>query len=109
MRWLLSSSATGGINGRFCVSIHDEVRYLVATPDRYRAALALQVTNLLVRAMFVHRLGMQDLPQVIKMININDNEGYCFACSICLLDLYFDKAWSKKNDNTKKYICLFVH
>ncbi|GFO44683.1 DNA polymerase subunit gamma-1, partial [Plakobranchus ocellatus] len=63
MRWLLSSPTTGGIKGRFCVSIHDEVRYLVASPDRYRAALALQVTNLFVRAMFTHRLGMQDLPQ----------------------------------------------
>ncbi|KAK3790338.1 hypothetical protein RRG08_062571 [Elysia crispata] len=72
MRWLLSSSATGGINGRFCVSIHDEVRYLVATPDRYRAALALQVTNLLVRAMFVHRLGMQDLPQSVAFFSAID-------------------------------------
>lgn len=73
MRWLLSSSgATSGIKGRFCVSIHDEVRYLVASTDRYRAALALQVTNLLVRAMFAYRLNMQDLPQSVAFFSAID-------------------------------------
>jgi len=61
MRWLLE---TYQIDGRFCISIHDEVRYLVTSQDRYRAALALQVTNLLTRAMFAHKLGMNDLPLV---------------------------------------------
>ena len=32
--------------------------------DRYRAALALQFTNLLTRSMFSHHLKMNDLPQV---------------------------------------------
>ena len=61
MRWLLEQY---GIDGRFCISIHDEVRYLVASEDRHRAALALQITNLLTRCMFAHCLGMDDLPQV---------------------------------------------
>lgn len=66
MRWLLSAY---NIKGRFCISIHDEVRYLVKSSDCYRAALALQITNLLTRCMFSYKLGMNDLPQVIKKIN----------------------------------------
>lgn len=46
MKWLFEEF---DINGRFCISIHDEVRYLVQQQDRYRAALALQITNLLTR------------------------------------------------------------
>ena len=41
-----------------------QVRYLVRSEDRYRAALALQITNLLTRSMFAYRLGMKDLPLV---------------------------------------------
>ena len=52
------------IEGRFSISIHDEVRYLVAEVDVDRAALALQVTNLLVRSMFALKMDMHDLPQV---------------------------------------------
>jgi len=62
MRWLLDSY---DIDGRFCISIHDEVRYLVTSADRYRAALALQVTNLLTRSMFAYKLGFDDLPMVV--------------------------------------------
>lgn len=46
MKWLFEEHS---IDGRFCISIHDEVRYLVRSEDRYRAALALQITNLLTR------------------------------------------------------------
>ena len=65
MRWLLDSYH---IDGRFCISIHDEVRYLVASSDRYRAALALQITNLLTRSMFAYKLGFDDLPLVICLL-----------------------------------------
>ena len=42
------------IEGRFCISIHDEVRYLISDKDKYRAALALQFTNLITRfALFI--------------------------------------------------------
>ena len=44
-----------GIEGRFVISIHDEVRYVVRDSDRYRAALALHISNLLVRSMFCSR------------------------------------------------------
>jgi hypothetical protein len=37
------------LQGRYVISIHDEVRYLVESQDRYRAALALHIANLLVR------------------------------------------------------------
>ena len=43
-----------------------QVRYLVKSEDRYRAALALQFTNLFTRSMFAYKLNMNDLPQVCK-------------------------------------------
>ncbi|XP_077452607.1 DNA polymerase subunit gamma-1 [Stigmatopora argus] len=69
MKWLFEEH---DIDGRFCISIHDEVRYLVRSEDRYRAALALQVTNLLTRSMFAHALGMQDLPQSVAFFSAVD-------------------------------------
>ncbi|KAM3870691.1 DNA polymerase subunit gamma-1 [Diretmus argenteus] len=69
MRWLFEEY---DIDGRFCISIHDEVRYLVCSEDRYRAALALQITNLLTRCMFAHALGMQDLPQSVAFFSAVD-------------------------------------
>ena len=50
------------LNGRFSISIHDEVRYLFEEQDQYKAAFALQITNLLTRAVFCSRLGMYDVP-----------------------------------------------
>lgn len=61
MKWLMNEFK---IQGRFSISIHDEVRYLIKTEDRYKAALALQITNLLVRSLFSYQLGFDDLPLV---------------------------------------------
>ncbi|XP_042198873.1 DNA polymerase subunit gamma-1 [Callorhinchus milii] len=69
MKWLFEEF---GIDGRFCISIHDEVRYLVTSEDRYRAALALQITNLLTRCMFAYKLGMSDLPQSVAFFSAVD-------------------------------------
>ncbi|OCT89734.1 DNA polymerase subunit gamma-1 isoform X1 [Xenopus laevis] len=69
MKWLFEAY---DIDGRFCISIHDEVRYLVHSKDRYRAALALQITNLLTRCMFASRLGIQDLPQSVAFFSAVD-------------------------------------
>lgn len=69
MRWLFEEFA---IDGRFCISIHDEVRYLVREEDRYRAALALQITNLLTRCMFAYKLGLRDLPQSVAFFSAVD-------------------------------------
>jgi DNA polymerase gamma 1 len=52
------------INARFMLSVHDEIRYLVKEEDKYRAALALQISNLWTRALFSYKLGINDLPQV---------------------------------------------
>ncbi|XP_064607817.1 DNA polymerase subunit gamma-1-like [Liolophura sinensis] len=69
MRWL---SDEFDIDARFSISIHDEVRYLVRTEDRYRAALALQITNLLTRAMFAYKLSFHDLPQSVAFFSAVD-------------------------------------
>ena len=39
------------------ISIHDEVRYMVESRDRYRAALALHIANLLVRYTHTQYIG----------------------------------------------------
>ncbi|XP_066211099.1 DNA polymerase subunit gamma-1 isoform X1 [Saccopteryx leptura] len=69
MKWLFEEFA---IDGRFCISIHDEVRYLVREEDRYRAALALQIANLLTRCMFAYKLGLSDLPQSVAFFSAVD-------------------------------------
>lgn len=56
MRWLMRDKV------RFLLSFHDEVRYMVPQKYKYEAALAMHVTNLLVRSFCVERLGMSDLP-----------------------------------------------
>ncbi|XP_054713461.1 DNA polymerase subunit gamma-1-like [Uloborus diversus] len=69
MRWLFEEFS---IQGRFVICIHDEVRYLVKSEDRYRASLALQITNLLTRSFFVSKEGMNDLPQSVAFFSSVD-------------------------------------
>lgn len=69
MKWLLTEMQ---IEGRFSISIHDELRYLVSTPDRYRAALALQISNLLTRSLFARELGFDDLPLSVAFFSAVD-------------------------------------
>ena len=66
MSWLMKKHE---IDGRFVISIHDEVRYLVKEEHRYQAAMALQISNLLVRSMFCSRLGMANLPQDVAFFS----------------------------------------
>lgn len=63
MRWLMQDRI------RFCLSFHDEVRYLVKEEDAYKAALAMHVTNLLVRSFCSSRLGLIDLPQSVAFFS----------------------------------------
>jgi DNA polymerase gamma 1 len=63
---------TYNIEARYLISVHDELRYLVAERDRYRAALALQVANLWTRCLFAYRLGMDDLPQGVAFFSAVD-------------------------------------
>lgn len=69
MKWLMEEFS---INGRFCISIHDEVRYLIQTKDQHTAALALQITNLFTRSLFAYKLGMFDLPQSVAFFSSVD-------------------------------------
>ena len=62
---------------RFSISIHDEVRYLVAEPDAPRLALALHLSNLFARAMFVHKLSMDDLPLSVAFFSAVDVDQVC--------------------------------
>ncbi|XP_069680448.1 DNA polymerase subunit gamma-1, mitochondrial isoform X1 [Periplaneta americana] len=63
MRWLLDNQA------RFCLSFHDEVRYLVPEEQKYQTALALHVTNLLARAFCAQQLGLHDLPHSVAFFS----------------------------------------
>lgn len=51
------------LDARLAITVHDEIRYLVRSEDRYKAALALQISNLWTRAMFSQQMGIEDLPQ----------------------------------------------
>jgi hypothetical protein len=61
MEYLIKSY---GINARLSITVHDEIRYLVTDEDAYRAAMALQISNLWTRAMFSQQVGLNDVPQV---------------------------------------------
>lgn len=52
------------IDGRFLLSIHDEVRFLVKEEQSLLAALCLQVANLWTRAMFSASVDIGDVPAV---------------------------------------------
>lgn len=51
------------LDARLSITVHDEIRYLVAEKDKYMTAYALQVSNIWTRAMFSQQLGIEDLPQ----------------------------------------------
>ena len=51
------------LNARLCISIHDEIRYLTSEDDKYKVAMALQISNLWTRAIFCEQMGIDDLPQ----------------------------------------------
>ncbi|KYN00492.1 DNA polymerase subunit gamma-1, mitochondrial [Cyphomyrmex costatus] len=63
MRWLMRD------NARFCLSFHDEVRYLVPSKYKYNVALAMHVTNLMTRSFCASRLGMKDLPMSVAFFS----------------------------------------
>lgn len=79
MKWLINKY---DIDARFCISVHDEVRYIVHENDKYRAALALQISNLLTRSMFSYKLHLYDLPQSVAFFSSVD----------------IDKVWRKEVD-----------
>ncbi|KAI6242888.1 Mitochondrial DNA polymerase catalytic subunit [Aphelenchoides fujianensis] len=80
MRWMCDEL---NIEARFVISVHDEVseqaaddqnaelqvRYLVPERDQYRAAIALNVSNMLVRAAISEKLGIRELPMSIAFFS----------------------------------------
>lgn len=60
------------IEARLAITVHDEIRYLVKDPDKYRAAMALQVANLWTRCMFAQQIGINDLPQACAFFSAVD-------------------------------------
>ncbi|KIW03451.1 uncharacterized protein PV09_05221 [Verruconis gallopava] len=52
-----------GLSARLAITVHDEIRYLCREEDKYRIAMALQISNLWTRAIFAQQLGIEDLPQ----------------------------------------------
>lgn len=60
------------IKARYLISVHDELRYLVAEEDKYRTALALQIANIWTRSLFAYNLGMDDLPQGVAFFSAVD-------------------------------------
>ncbi|KAI1160899.1 DNA polymerase gamma [Nemania serpens] len=60
------------IDARVAITVHDEVRYLVKNEDKYRAAMALQVSNLWTRAMFCQQVGINDVPQACAYFSAVD-------------------------------------
>jgi DNA polymerase gamma 1 len=60
------------IDARLAITVHDEIRYLVKEEDKYRAAMALQVSNVWTRAIFSQQLGIDDLPQACAYFSAVD-------------------------------------
>lgn len=63
---------TYGIRARLSLTVHDEIRYLVKEEDKYKAALALQISNLWTRAMFCQQLGIENVPQSCAFFSLID-------------------------------------
>ncbi|KAJ3146350.1 DNA-directed DNA polymerase gamma mip1 [Geranomyces michiganensis] len=60
------------IDGRFMVSIHDEVRYLVKEDQSVLAAYCLQIANLWVRTAFSASVGIHDVPASVAFFSSVD-------------------------------------
>ena len=74
-----------GIDARYMISVHDEIRYLVKEEDKYRLAMALQISNLWTRSLFSYRLQMGDLPQVrfLPLVRFRVCEADSFVSQGC--------------------------
>jgi DNA polymerase gamma 1 len=72
MEWLLDEYK---IDARFSISIHDEIRYIVREEDKYRLALALQITNFFTRSLFAYKLGFDTLPMSVAFFSGVDIDG----------------------------------
>lgn len=60
------------IKVRLMLTVHDEVRFLTKDEDKYRAALALQISNLWTRSLFCEQLGFDNIPANIAFFSLVD-------------------------------------
>ncbi|WP_413259858.1 DNA polymerase [Floridanema fluviatile] len=66
-----------GIDGRLLMTIHDEIRTVVGEEDSYKAAYALQLAHLAVRASFIDGLGLDCIPANVAWFSAVDIDPYC--------------------------------
>lgn len=69
MKWLMGDKV------KFCLSFHDEVRYIVKDEHANQAALAMHMTNLLTRSFCVSRVGVEDLPLSVAFFTSVEIDG----------------------------------
>lgn len=60
------------IPGRLCITIHDELRWMVPESYAYKTALALQISNVWTRALFAKSVGINDLPLSVAFFSSVD-------------------------------------
>lgn len=51
------------VNARLMITVHDELRYMVADNQKLQCAMLLQIANVWTRAMFCEQMGIKELPQ----------------------------------------------
>ncbi|CAJ0644317.1 12220_t:CDS:2 [Entrophospora sp. SA101] len=97
------------IKARFMISIYDEIRFLVEEHDSYRAALALQISNLWTRAMFSYMMGIEDLPLSTAFFSTVDidhvlRKGAGTSCKTVSYDCNIEngETWSQLQDSEYK-------
>lgn len=61
-----------GLRARLSITVHDEIRYLAKEEDKYKVALALQISNLWTRAMFCQQVGIDNVPQSCAFFSLVD-------------------------------------
>ena len=61
MNWLITDFK---IDARLSTCLQDELRYIVKDHDKYKTALALQISNLFSMSLVCHNLGFESMPKV---------------------------------------------
>ena len=61
MNWLIEDYE---IDARLSTCLQDELRYIVKDQDKYKAALALQISNLFSMSLVCYNLGFDSMPKV---------------------------------------------
>lgn len=66
-----------GVDGRLCLTIHDEIRTMVHETQTDLAAYALQLAHLYVRAAFVRAHGLNNIPAGVAWFTEVDVDTVC--------------------------------